>query len=367
MSDLRVSVCIPTYNRAHYLKYAITSLLEQSEPLNEIAIIDDGSTDNTEEVVRSFGNVSKIKYYKFNRDKSRPRHLTMVETFNHCIDKASFDYMAIVGDDDLVSYKWCENVKKAIKDAGVSIKAFHFSLSVIDKKNRVKRIWKQVDKTAVWSGADILANTNIVFSVLGSFVFEKDFMIDIGGYSNEFGLFFDKEFYFRLLSLKMPIYFSTENIFFSKVHKEQIPNVLLHGNKDIKKRIDNFLENSRYICRMSNKYKDLLLKEDSVFKLFFNKNYFLLFGKLFTNSLFFKEISFLYAQGLSRGIIYRGKGVYRKNCEIISGYFNQFKSLRVKLFLLLYFLRYWVYFVNIKGRFLAFFPGKKDKNLLEVT
>ena len=52
---LRVSDRIPSYNRANYLPLAVESTLAQSYPASEIIVDDDGSTDNTPEVVKTFG------------------------------------------------------------------------------------------------------------------------------------------------------------------------------------------------------------------------------------------------------------------------------------------------------------------------
>lgn len=56
-----VSVIIPTCNRASYLKKAIFSVLEQSFPFFEIVVVDDGSDDETEKVIKGF-NDKRLKY-----------------------------------------------------------------------------------------------------------------------------------------------------------------------------------------------------------------------------------------------------------------------------------------------------------------
>ena len=56
MPDPTVSVVIPTYNRAHCLRDAINSVLAQSFQDFELIVVDDGSTDDTCEVVKGYGD-----------------------------------------------------------------------------------------------------------------------------------------------------------------------------------------------------------------------------------------------------------------------------------------------------------------------
>ena len=62
MNRLYISIIIPTYNRANLIKRAIESALRQTIPGDEIIVVDDGSTDDTEQVLSPYRE--KIKYFK---------------------------------------------------------------------------------------------------------------------------------------------------------------------------------------------------------------------------------------------------------------------------------------------------------------
>lgn len=51
-----VSVVVPTYNQANYLRSAIESVLTHDYPNIELIVVDDGSTDATPEVLRDYGD-----------------------------------------------------------------------------------------------------------------------------------------------------------------------------------------------------------------------------------------------------------------------------------------------------------------------
>lgn len=94
----KVSVVLPTFNRAYALKKSIYSVLMQSYQDFELIVVDDFSQDNTLEIVASFDS-EKIKYIKLDR-RSGSNHARNVG-----IKASSGDYVAFQDSDD----EWCLN------------------------------------------------------------------------------------------------------------------------------------------------------------------------------------------------------------------------------------------------------------------
>jgi glycosyltransferase involved in cell wall biosynthesis len=91
MKRCNVSVVIPTYNRAEYLRVALESAVSQTCLPAEIIVVDDGSTDNTQEVVRDY--IDQIRYFiQTNSGPSAARNLGIRES--RC------DYIAFLDSDD---------------------------------------------------------------------------------------------------------------------------------------------------------------------------------------------------------------------------------------------------------------------------
>jgi len=88
-----VSVIIPSYNRAHILKKAVISVLDQSFSDIEVIIVDDGSTDNTREVVASILDERLHYYYQENAGACVARN------YGICVAKG--EYIAFHDSDDL--------------------------------------------------------------------------------------------------------------------------------------------------------------------------------------------------------------------------------------------------------------------------
>jgi glycosyltransferase involved in cell wall biosynthesis len=88
-----VSIIIPCYNRANIVRETIESVLEQTYSNFEIILIDDGSTDNTREVVSTYTDRRVRYFYKANAGLSAAR--------NSGLDAARGQFIAFLDSDDL--------------------------------------------------------------------------------------------------------------------------------------------------------------------------------------------------------------------------------------------------------------------------
>src|SRR2546426_4401729 len=89
----KVSVIIPTHNRAEFLRSAITSVLNQTFQDFEIIIIDDVSKDHTREVIANFNDARiKVIYNQVSKGAAGARNIAIMNS--NC------EYIAFLDDDD---------------------------------------------------------------------------------------------------------------------------------------------------------------------------------------------------------------------------------------------------------------------------
>jgi len=112
MKSVKISIIIPTYNRAHLIGETLDSIIAQTYTHWECIVVDDGSTDNTEEIMNSYQQEDKrIKY--FHRSDDKPKGANSCR--NMGIDIASGDFLIFFDSDDLMTPDHIETKFKAIE------------------------------------------------------------------------------------------------------------------------------------------------------------------------------------------------------------------------------------------------------------
>jgi len=115
----RISIIMPTYNRGYCIDRAIKSVMQQTYRDWELIIVDDGSTDNTEEVVQSFKKTlgTKLNYFKkVNEGVSVAR--------NVAIKRSCGDFIGFLDSDDYYYPTKLDRQIKALNDNPESVMCY---------------------------------------------------------------------------------------------------------------------------------------------------------------------------------------------------------------------------------------------------
>lgn len=183
-----ITVIIPTYNRAHLLPDAMDSVLSQTYEDFELLVVDDHSTDNTEQVVKDYSD-SRIKHLKNNRTKGAQG------ARNTGIFAAKGEWLAFLDSDDFWVETKLEKQLCVIKNrqdlVGVSCGFKRIDIhtgQLLSTTLPVKKAFQRDD----------IFHKNIIggFSV---FLCRKSTALSVGGVDESFPALQDRDFYTRLL------------------------------------------------------------------------------------------------------------------------------------------------------------------------
>lgn len=172
---IKIGVVIPTYNRSKKLDRCLNSLTNQTYKNFKVYICDDGSTDNTWEVVERYQDVLNIYYIRTENfgGPGKPRNI--------CIANSDTPYIAFLDSDDW----WMPEKLKYASDAINRGIEFHYHpLYIVDhrKKNYFPR------KTCTWNikskkFEDLLGRGNPIPN--SSVVVSRRLLNSVGGFSEE--------------------------------------------------------------------------------------------------------------------------------------------------------------------------------------
>lgn len=189
MKNPLVSVIIPTYNRSNYLFNTIESIVSQTYKYLEIIIVDDGSTDETKNVVQNI--ISKVNMkniiYVYQTNGGAP------SARNNGLAKSRGEYIIFFDSDDIMFNNRVELQMDSIlkNDADLCAAGFKFTGSTI--KNYIPPLYVK-DQLNSFLKLELWGSTQ-------SFLFKKSVLLSVGGYDEELSCFQDIDLVFRILTV----------------------------------------------------------------------------------------------------------------------------------------------------------------------
>ena len=124
-----ISIIVPIYNASKYLKKCLDSLVNQTKKELEFILINDGSTDDSESIIKSYED-DRIKYFK------RSNH-GIGKTRNFGINKSTGKYIMFLDSDDYLKTDACEVLYKRIEKEKLDVVVCDFyrvNSSVLEEK-----------------------------------------------------------------------------------------------------------------------------------------------------------------------------------------------------------------------------------------
>ncbi len=200
-----VSIVLPTFNRADMLSGSIESCLNQRHENFELIIIDDGSTDNTREVVNEFiKKDNRVKYFK-KKNEGLPKAL------NYGFDRASGKFFSWTSDDNYFR----EDALKIMLDELTSdekYKLVYCDYNLIDdNENNLGKVFRKDSSYIVKEP-----------TVGACFLYSSECAKIIGQYDPKWRLVEDAEFFVRFAKSFPCKHVSGVHPYFYRIHEDSL-------------------------------------------------------------------------------------------------------------------------------------------------
>lgn len=239
----KVSIIIPAYNAEKYIERCLKSVIAQKYENKEIIVIDDGSTDKTEEKINKY--INKIKYIK-------KKNGGLSEARNVGIEKATGKYIMFIDADDYIEKDLLKNLKPYIDEDIDMIK--YKAKKVTEKGEEIQLMEGPVFETTKGEEAfskmcftDQLMETAWIYLYKKELLRRNKFQFAKGLYHEDFGLI-------PLVILKAQTFVSTDIYGYNYVQSENS----ITRNEDYqktKRKVYDLLKHYDKIVTEIEKYK----------------------------------------------------------------------------------------------------------------
>lgn len=202
-----VSIIIPIYNSEQYIKETIESCLTQSYNNIELILVNDGSTDKTENIILGFRD-ERIKYFKLeNGGPCRAR--------NHGISEATGELYQFLDHDDVIDKDKISEQVKLYKQYGDHY-VYSSKMGTISVENRIVDEWDglyQKDFTPVDYFKTVF-NQFGKYITTGAWLVPRALVESTNGWDARAGINDDGEYFMRVILKSSGIIYSSNSIFY---------------------------------------------------------------------------------------------------------------------------------------------------------
>jgi glycosyltransferase involved in cell wall biosynthesis len=238
----KISVCIPTYNYGRYISQAIESVLNQSFTDFELLVVDDSSSDLTDEILLKLSaQDSRVRYFR------HETNIGMVENWNYCLREARGKYIKyLFGDDFFTSENILEQMASVL-DSDDVISLVGSARKFVNSESGANEIQSFSVQNKVLDGTTAI---NLCITKQQNLIGEPTAVMfrksqAVRGFDCKYRQLVDLEMWFHLLEQGRYYHFS-EPLCAFRVHNEQ---QTAKNAKELVSMNDTYNLYSEYLCK----------------------------------------------------------------------------------------------------------------------
>jgi len=220
LSRPKVTVALPTYNRADYLSRAIEGVLNQTFTDYELVILDNASTDNTSETVRRFHD-PRIKYVRHEQS------IVGTDNLNKGFELADTPYLIITHDDDIMKPDLLKR-EVEILDEHKDVVIVSANVDIIDESNNtLAENHYPAEKDIVYNKYEFIQNYCAGMNIAcPTVMFKMDFIREKNlRFVSDIGPAADTYLWFNINTFDKMIYVIKDSLYRYRIHSHQSSNV----------------------------------------------------------------------------------------------------------------------------------------------
>ena len=233
MEEYKVSIVLPVYNGEKYLPRAIESILQQTYKNFELIIIDDSSTDKSNQIAKSYAKTdARIRVYKNRENRKLPKSL------NAGFHVAKGNLFTWTSDDNILKPEAIETMVRIFEDKP-DVDFVYADIIPIDLYGNIKsRVYLngEVDDIYVFN------------PVMACFLYKREIHERLRGYNSKLFLCEDYDFWIRTYEKGFEMYHLKERLYYYRVHNASLT---------IKKQKEHAIISLKLLCKNLFKEKKM--------------------------------------------------------------------------------------------------------------
>ena len=222
-----VSICIPAYNNAGYIKDTIESILKQTYQNIELIIVDDNSKDNTLEVIQSMKD-PRVKVFH------NEENLGMVGNWNKCLSLANGEFVKLICADDMLDQNAIELEAEALEN-NPSANLVESDTRLVDINGKKTGVFHRYRKSGLVDGKKIAKTSLLIQNFFGAPVnnmIRKAALDKVGYFDESFTYILDFDMWVRL-ACSGDVYIIHQQLNSFRIRNDSNTGNLIGKNRDV--------------------------------------------------------------------------------------------------------------------------------------